>query len=223
MEVQPVERVDRRRRRHQETIEEVVGVAVAVMAEQGVAGLSLGEVARRMGIRPPSLYVYFATKNALYDAIFARGWRELAAAMEEAVGRLGQPDDPAAYLRGFGASFVRWTVEHPAYSQLMFWRPVPGYEPSPAAYEPAVRMFDRGHALMADLRARGLLAAGPPVEEMLRTWTVLLAGVTTQQLVNAPHEPFDGGTFTSLLPQLVDMFLMQYGHRGAAGAAKPAP
>ena len=57
----------------------MLDVAVAVMAEQGVVGLSLGEVARRMGIRPPSLYVYFDSKNALYDAIFARGSRELIA------------------------------------------------------------------------------------------------------------------------------------------------
>jgi AcrR family transcriptional regulator len=70
MIAEPVARLDRRHRRRQETVEQVLDVAVAVMAEQGVAGLSLGEVARRMGIRPPSLYVYFDSKNALYDAIF---------------------------------------------------------------------------------------------------------------------------------------------------------
>src|SRR4051794_34336603 len=45
------------------------------MTEHGVGGLSLGEVARRMGMRTPSLYVYFDAKNAVYDAVFARGWR----------------------------------------------------------------------------------------------------------------------------------------------------
>src|SRR3712207_9215212 len=83
--------VDRRHRRRQETIEQVLDVAVEVMADQGVAGLTLGEVARRMGIRPPSLYGYFDAKDALYDALFERGWRELLAvvvrAQEEAAGR----------------------------------------------------------------------------------------------------------------------------------------
>jgi hypothetical protein len=95
-------------------------------------------------------------------------------------------------------------------------RPVPGYEPSTAAYEPAVQMLDRGRAVFAELRGRGLLTSDAPVEEMLRTWTVLISGVITQHLANAPRERFDGGTFTSLLPQLVDMFLMQYGVAGAA-------
>ena len=78
--------VDRRQRRRQETIEQVLDVAVEVMADQGVAGLTLGEVARRMGIRPPSLYVYFDGKNALYDALFERGWRELLAVLQRRPG-----------------------------------------------------------------------------------------------------------------------------------------
>src|SRR3954454_22798393 len=69
----PVTHLDRRQRRRQESIEEVLDHAVEIMAEQGVAGLSIGEIARRMDIRPPSLYVYFPSKNALYDALFARG------------------------------------------------------------------------------------------------------------------------------------------------------
>src|SRR3954447_6731250 len=75
--------LDRRARRRQETIEEVLDVAVEIMTEQGVAGLSIGEVARRMGIRPPSLYVYFASKEAMYDAVFLRGAREVLAHMRE--------------------------------------------------------------------------------------------------------------------------------------------
>src|SRR3954452_16367441 len=70
-------RIDRRQRRRLETIEEIVDVAVEVMTEHGVGGLSLGEGARRMGMRTPSLYVYFDSKNAVYDAIFARGWRSV--------------------------------------------------------------------------------------------------------------------------------------------------
>src|SRR3954452_20342342 len=66
---------DRRQRRRLETIEEIIDVAVEVMTEHGVGGLSLGEVARRMDMRTPSLYVYFDSKNAVYDAVFARGWR----------------------------------------------------------------------------------------------------------------------------------------------------
>ena len=41
-----------------------------VMTEEGVNGLSLAEVARRLGVQPPSLYKYFPSLMAVYDAPF---------------------------------------------------------------------------------------------------------------------------------------------------------
>src|SRR3954447_23615029 len=128
---EPVIAIDRRQRRRQESIEEILDVALELMAEQGVAGLSLGEVARRLGIRPPSLYVYFASKNALYDAVFARGSREVLDAIRAITPEvMDESQSLEAALLVAGQTMVRWSVEHPVYSQLLFWRPVPGFEPS---------------------------------------------------------------------------------------------
>src|ERR1700759_5385702 len=68
--------IDPRARRRAETIEEIVGIAVELMEQEGVAALSLSDVARRLGIQPPSLYKYFPSKLALYDAVFAAGARQ---------------------------------------------------------------------------------------------------------------------------------------------------
>ena len=43
------------------------------MTEEGVNGLSLAEVARRLGVQPPSLYKYFPSLMAVYDALFDPG------------------------------------------------------------------------------------------------------------------------------------------------------
>ncbi len=201
--------VDRRHLRRAETIEHVIDVAVQVMAEQGVAGLSLGEVARRMGIRPPSLYVYFDSKNAVYDAVFARGWRMVLREAQALV----EPDettDLPAYLLQFAESYIRWSLAHPVYSQLMGWRPVPGYEPSAEAYEPAVVVLERGRGVLSQLQTLGLFRPDVDADELMRVWTILATGVITQQLANAPQESFEEGTFTALLPQLVEMYRAHY-------------
>jgi AcrR family transcriptional regulator len=203
-------RLDRRHARRAETIEELLEVAVQVMAEHGVGGLSLGEVARRMGIRPPSLYVYFDSKNAVYDAVFARGWVDVVQSMENAMPEPEEWADLKAYLLEFARTFVRWNVEHPVQAQLMSWRPVPGYEPSAEAYESAIVAFQRGHGILARLQKLGLFRADAAVDELMRVWTVLTSGVVSQQLANAPHESFDEGAFTSLLPQIVAMYLAHY-------------
>jgi AcrR family transcriptional regulator len=205
--------LDRRQRRRQETIEQVLDVAVEVMADQGVAGLTLGEVARRMGIRPPSLYGYFDGKNALYDALFERGWRELLAVMHRTrTACAGQP--LVEILLAHEAAFVRWAVEHPAYAPLMFWRPVPGFAPSPGAYAPAVELERMNRGFLAELRDAGVLAPGADLDLAYRTQTAVISGLISQQLANAPGEPFESGTWTSTLPDVVAMWLAHHGGPG---------
>jgi AcrR family transcriptional regulator len=204
-------RIDRRQRRRLETIEEIVDVAVEVMTEHGVGGLSLGEVARRMGMRTPSLYVYFDSKNAVYDAVFARGWREVLETMAPSYDRVDVEPDLRAYFLEDARRFVGWMLAHPVQAQLMCWRPVPGFEPSAEAYQPAVELLAASQHVFERLQARGLFGPEFDAELLLRTWTVLTSGVMTQQLANAPDQPFDEGAFTSTLPDLVSMFLAHYG------------
>jgi AcrR family transcriptional regulator len=203
--------IDRRQRRRQETIEEVLDVAAAIMAEQGVAGLSVGEVARRMGIRPPSLYVYFPSKHAIYDALFARGAQSLLDVIQDADRtELQQLTTLDAFLLEAAGVFVRWSMEHPAYSQLLFWRPVPGFAPSPEAYRPAVELLGLTTRRFADLQHRGLVRRDVRPEQVTRDWTVLTSGVISQQLSNAPDETFDTGRFVEALPDLAAMFARYY-------------
>ncbi len=215
----PVTAVDRRQRRRQETVEEVLGLAAQIMAEQGVAGLSIGEIARRMGIRPPSLYVYFPSKHALYDALFARGARLLLEAMEAMFAALpAQPTTLQEILLPAAQAFVRWSVEHAAYSQLLFWRPVPGFAPSPGAYQPAIGLIELARARIAALQDAGLVRADVPIEQIERDWTILVSGVVSQQLSNAPQETFEDGRLTAALPELVSMFAGHYSPRASAPA-----
>src|SRR5215472_15131691 len=74
-------RADRPARRRLETIDEILAIARDVMTEVGVNGLSLAEIARRLGVQPPSLYKYFPSLIGVYDELFARGQAENLAVM----------------------------------------------------------------------------------------------------------------------------------------------
>lgn len=203
---------DRRQRRRQETIEEVLETAAVIMAEQGVAGLSVGEVARRMGIRPPSLYGYFPSKHALYDALFARGAQLVLDHVRARTAATGTEDRPLdQVLLDAAEAFVGWSVANAAYSQLLFWRPVPGFTPSEEAYAPAVEMVGLSRSWFADLQERGRLRATADLDEVQRDWTVLCSGVISQQLSNAPGETVADGRFVAALPALTSMFARHYG------------
>src|SRR3954454_13658668 len=60
-----------RERQRARTTKEILDAALEQMARDGIAALNLTEVAARVGLAQPSLYRYFASKNAVYDALFA--------------------------------------------------------------------------------------------------------------------------------------------------------
>ena len=174
-------------------------MSVALMADEGVAALRLAEVARRIGVRPPSLYQYFPSKLAVYDALYARGMRELAAAMRAAVADL-PADDPVGGHPDRVRAFVAWAVSHPVLAQIMFWRPVPGFVPSAEAYAAAVDSLD---LLRANLRAAaddGRLAPEAADQRAVDLFTTVDAGVISQQLANEPAVTTPDGRFARLAP-----------------------
>jgi AcrR family transcriptional regulator len=195
--------------RRARTIDEIVDTALAVMAESGAAGLSLGEVAKRMGLRTPSLYVYFQSKAALCDEIFARGWQDLLTSMTPhlAVGSAPITEHVERVMR----AFVDWALHHPGHAQLMFWRPVAGWEPSPPAYAAARAVLEASASALESARTAGLLAADADVAEMSHVLTVLTSGVISQQLSNEPGVPTARGTYAATLPRLAAMFTSAYG------------
>src|ERR1700749_4638893 len=61
----------------------IVEAAWALVGEEGLAGLSLRDLARRAGITTPTVYAYFDSKNAIYDAMFGQAARQFADRMAE--------------------------------------------------------------------------------------------------------------------------------------------
>ena len=198
---------DRRVRRRQETIEEILAIADDVMSEEGVNGLSLSEVARRLGVKPPSIYKYFDSLMSIYDALFERGQRAHLEAMRAAMAR-AEPglDALAAGLESSG----RWALAHPATAQLLFWRPVPSFEATPEAMAPSVEMVRIQREALAEAAAAGQLGPGADSDEALWVTSVLVSGVIGQALANEPGLSWGEGRFGPLLPKLLGTLAALY-------------
>lgn len=198
---------DRRARRRRETIEEILAIAEAVMIEQGVNGLSLSEVARRLGVRPPSLYKYVPSLMALYDALFERGQKTHFEAMRAAMadGRPGLD----ALIKGLEAS-GRWALSNRALAQLMFWRPVPSFVPSDQAMAPSVEMVTLQRQALRDAVRNGELGPDADSDEALYLVSTLVMGVLTQAFANEPDLPWGEGRFTPVFSRLMRLLPALY-------------
>ena len=199
--------MNRRLLRRQQTIEEALDAAVAIMEEAGVGGLSMSEIARRLGMRQPSLYKYFPSLHAVYDALFARGVAGTAGAIQAAV---AEGPRGVVTIRAAGRALVRWAVENPALAQLLYWRPVPGFAPTAATFAPSVALMDQLRAAFAAAVRAGELHPTAAFEEAPRLFTIVLSGLISQQLANEPGAGYDTGVFTSLTDAALNMFFARY-------------
>jgi AcrR family transcriptional regulator len=132
---------DRVAERREATRAEILEAAWQLAQEKGLVEFTLRDLAERVGMRAPSLYTHFASKSAIYDAMFGQAWSdyeqvalaELAELWEE----LSQ--SPRAAIRRAARVFFDFAVVNPARHQLMNQRTIPGFEPSGESYAPAVR------------------------------------------------------------------------------------
>jgi len=186
--------VDQRSERHQSTRSEILASAWSLTNEKGLTGWSLRELAAAVGMRAPSLYVYFTAKDQIYDAMFAESYRQLL----ELNSSTTLPDEPRERLRTMAVMFFDFAGENPARLQLMFWRVIPGFEPSADAYAPSLQVMDLAQQWFAEI---GITDASA-----MDMWTALLSGLISQQASNDPG----GDRWLRLLDDAVDMFARVY-------------
>lgn len=191
---------DRRAERREATRREILDAAWLIARRDGLTALTLREVGELVGMRAPSLYSHFASKNAIYDAMYAESWRGVLDAYASAT----FPDAPRAALLAEAEMFFDYATADLARDQLMNLRIMHDFEPSEEAYAVAVEVYD----WMRDfLRAKGVKVNR---QADLDLWTAMLAGAINQQHANDP-----GGTrWRRQLPRLVDMFADEVGIPG---------
>jgi AcrR family transcriptional regulator len=183
-----------RERRHEATRQEILDIAWGHAERDGIAGLSLREIAKTVGLRAPSLYTYFDGKDAIYDAMFEDAYRALSRFNEDVVEAVDGLDRIDA-LTLAAERFVAFCQESPARYQLMFTRPVPGWEPSAEAYQVSLAAFSE----MSEILGR----FGVAKAETLDLYTAMTAGLAAQQMANDPG----GDRWRRLARRSVEMFV----------------
>ncbi|MFT4622113.1 MAG: AcrR family transcriptional regulator [Myxococcota bacterium] len=81
------------------------------MAGGGAASLSLGRIARAMGVSTPALYRYFASRDALVFELVRDSYAELADVSATAAADLGEASF-AERFRGLVGAYRQWALDH---------------------------------------------------------------------------------------------------------------
>lgn len=143
----------------------LIDATESLLAERGVEGFSLREVARRSGVSAAAPAHHFGDAQGLLGVVATLAFDGLTEAL--AAGNRRGGDDPVARLREQGIGYVGFALRYPGRFGLMFRSPV----------EPNAEFERAGHAafLMLEDGVRDLLgvARGEPLAPA--QWTALLA------------------------------------------------
>lgn len=99
---------------------------MAVLVEEGPAGLTTRTVARRANASVPAIYEVFGDKAGIVREIFFEGFRRLSDELAALPGRR----DPLEALRRLAEAFRQFIVRNPMLSEVMFSRPFADFDPT---------------------------------------------------------------------------------------------
>jgi AcrR family transcriptional regulator len=184
-------RTDRRSARREATKAEIVDAAWALVREHGLAALSLRDLAAKVGLRAPSLYQYFDSKHAIYDAMFGQA----AQASLDAVSGETPGGSASEAIGAVAHRLFDFATSDAARAQLLFQRTIPGFEPSASSYAAAVELVARNRRLFADHGIHG--------DEAFDLFRAVVGGLVNQQLANDPG----GDQYGRLIDPAIEMFL----------------
>jgi len=183
---------------------QILAAAGELLAESGREDeVSIRAVADRVGVTPPSIYLHYADKDALLDAVCVEAFTDMHEAM--AAAGAGAHDDPVAALAAQGRAYIAFARSRPEHYRLMFMRR-PGHDlemPTEAEITATAGLSSVIETLRVAQEKGVIDAHEDPIRVALTLWSAV-HGVAAL-LIAKPHFPW--GDTDELIDRVVAMTL----------------
>jgi AcrR family transcriptional regulator len=166
--------------------DEILDATTDLLLETGHAKeVSIRSVAQRVGVTPPSIYLHFADKDTLLDAVCARYFEKLDEEMQRVAA-----DQPSMIdvLRAQGLAYVRFALKTPElYRIAMMGDSREGSDVDMALNTSA---FMHMRTAVESLIEEGIYPPGDPIAKALELWAA--AHGVAALLISRPYLPWGG-------------------------------
>jgi AcrR family transcriptional regulator len=193
----------RRQRNREIMMQTILETARGIMREEGVAALTMQELARRLEIRPPSLYNYFDSKMEIYDTLFRQGFQLFGETMQAASEDAGSVFED---IRRSMEAYMNYALQNPELFKLCFERHVPGFVPSQESMQVVHRVMENTIARINSWVERGGFDPQMLPDKAFNLVNAVMHGLASMHLANEPHLSAGEGRFGSLIPEAVRVF-----------------
>lgn len=122
---------ERREREKAEVRRAILGAARELFVERGYEAVTMREIAKRIEYSPTAIYLHFADKKAVMEAICDQDFLALAQRFQ----KVATIADPIERMKAAGQAYAEFGLRHPHHYQLMFLTPHPPHDPAESAIE----------------------------------------------------------------------------------------
>lgn len=164
--------------------DEILDATTELLLETGDAtAVLIRSVAQRVGVTPPSIYLHFADKTALLDAVCCRYFEKLHGEMQSVAGAYTEAID---VLRAQGMAYLRFALKTPVLYRIATMGD--GSPGSDVDIELNSSAFGHLRATVEALIADGSYPPDDPTTLALELWTAV-HGIAAM-LISRPYLPW---------------------------------
>jgi AcrR family transcriptional regulator len=163
----------------------LIQAGIEILSKEGVGGLSLRKVARRVGVSHAAPYAHFADKQALIAAIATDGHQKMYTKLTQVMETY--PDDPLRQLVEAAWAYASFGFEQPEHFKVTFSGVVEKEGDHPALVEMTGKNFALLEQLVERCQAAGILNPGEPALTAVGVWGLIHGFVSLIQEGQVSH------------------------------------
>lgn len=181
-----------------------------MIAEAGVASVTMRELGRRLGVSRAAPYRHFRDKATLLVAVAATGFERLNRRLQGT--DAGAPGSSVEGIRQMGEEYVRFAVDNPAHYRLMYGREALARQEFPELREAANALFEQLVLVIQAHQRTGALRRQDPRAQAYIAWSAVhgLASLVIDGQIRAAVD------LDALIRQTTETLLDGMGARGRA-------
>jgi AcrR family transcriptional regulator len=210
----------------------ILRASIELIEEEGLAHLSMREVARRAGVTHQAPYNHFADREAILGEIAEQGFRMLGERIERVARAtpIGDAEHEVARLIELGNAYVEFACTHPAHFRIMFRPELVDIDRCPGAKAEGDSTFGAVQRIVHDAIGAGVPAVPSEAALVAFLWStghglscLLLDGPLAMKMPDTAREAQIEGVLATMRSLLYASLRAPQSEPPAAASGKRAP